>query len=168
MATHIFHAKIVNARRRFEHFGVVGASLRQCFAQDKFTHLKLSTVRLWIQSRRQFSCSNSVTFEVGIIGLPGFRRDATTFGRASWNTQFGSDSSLACLVDKPCGTFVPWLFLPSKMAQRQRSVSTLPSCVETASPRSWPCSPTSPTVSCCPLVLACRRWERTQHGPCVY
>ena len=84
----------------------------------------------------QYSCSNNVscfvsfertrnTFEVGIIGLPGFRRDATTFGRASWNTQFGSDSSLACLVDKPCGRFVPWLFLPLKMAQRQHVLSAL-------------------------------------------
>ena len=84
------------------------------------------------------------------IGLSGFRRHATTLGRASWNTQFDSDSSLACLADTLCGRFVPWLFsslrdgvvrllrtivtwtLGSSVSATARSVSILPRWVETA------------------------------------
>ena len=142
-----------------------GIPLRQCFAQDKFTHLKLSTVRLWIQFRpshlasSKYSCSNSVSClypsrEQATLSKSGYRpawlQTSLYFRRASWNTQFDSDYSLACLVDKPCGRFVAWLFsslrdgvvrLPrtivtwsrgSSVSAAARSVSTLPRLVETA------------------------------------
>ena len=127
MATHVFQM----LEGAFEDFGVVGASLRQCPVQNKFTNLKLSTVRLWIQSRSSHLTSYNILvrtasvagilrkhtqhFRSRDIGLSCFRRHATTLGRASWNTQFDSDSSLGCLVDKPRGRFVTWLFLPSGM-----------------------------------------------------
>ena len=69
------------------------------------------------------------------IGLSGFRRHANTLGRASWNTQLDSDSSLACLVDTLCGRFVPWLWrMGSSVSATAQSVSILPRRVETQGP----------------------------------